>query len=500
MKSREPRQAAHELPAADDEGLATRLRALPSVEALRRAVQLQHAKRAGTRESAMPERVDERCLTQAARAVLQQARQRVRDAAEVPTLEALRDETMAALQHMRQPALRSVVNATGVIVNTNLGRAPLSPQALAAVSAAGADYSNLEFDLTSGGRGSRQTPVRAFLRELTGAEDALVVNNNAAAVLLALTALARGREVIISRGELVEIGGGFRIPDVMAQSGARLVEVGTTNRTRLRDFEAAVTGETAALLAVHPSNFRVVGFTEAPPLAELAALAHAHGLPLIHDLGSGTLVRTERYGLAHEPMAEESIAAGADLVCFSGDKLLGGPQAGIIVGREPPIATLAAHPLSRALRIDKLTLAALEATLRQYRDGESGEIPIWRMVALPLEELRARAERWVERLRAAGVEAETIEGESAVGGGSLPGETLPTVLCAIPEVVGALAQMSGSTDASDALARRLRLGEPPILARVQRKRVLLDPRTVRVEQDELVVAAVARAAQGLRGG
>jgi L-seryl-tRNA(Ser) seleniumtransferase len=476
---------------------------LPSVDALRRAIDEERDEaraetdHLGGLASSLVE--GERRVTQAARVVLEQARRQVRDGEPVPSLDDLRAMTLAALHRDRQPVLRPVINATGVVVNTNLGRAPLGAAAIAAVSAVAAGYSNLEFDLASGERGSRQTPVRSLLRELTGAEDALVVNNNAAAVLLALTALAQGREVIISRGELVEIGGGFRVPDVMLQSGARLVEVGTTNRTRVRDFAAAITPETAALLAVHPSNFRLVGFTEAPPLAELAALAHASGLLLIHDLGSGALTRTERYGLAHEPTPRESISAGVDLVCFSADKLLGGPQAGAIVGHAALVAQLGAHPLARALRIDKLTLAALEATLRLYRDGVPETLPIWRMIALPLPELRARAERWAERLRAAGVAAETIEGESAVGGGSLPGETLPTALCAVAPTAIAANGADGGGDSAGALARRLRASNPPIVARVLRKRLLLDPRTVPAEQDAVVVGAVVRAARELAG-
>jgi L-seryl-tRNA(Ser) seleniumtransferase len=492
-------QPADTTPNAETTPLPSRLRALPSVDALRRAIL---AELVGlTPAPASAER--ERRATQAARAVLREARASVRAGRDTPTLAALRAIALEELARANLPMLRPVINATGVIVNTNLGRAPLSEQAIAHVAAVARGYSTLEFDLESGERGSRQTPVRALLRELTGAEDALAVNNNAAAVLLALTALAQGREVIISRGELVEIGGGFRVPDVLRQSGARLVEVGTTNRTRIGDYEAAITPETAALLAVHPSNFRIVGFTEAPSLADLAALAKAHGLPLIHDLGSGAFERTERYGLAHEPMPQESIAAGADLVCFSGDKLLGGPQAGIIAGRAALIGELARHPLARALRIDKLTLAALEVTLRQHRDGlAEHEIPVWRMIATPQAELRLRAEAWARRLREAGVAAEVIPGESMVGGGSLPGETLPTTLCAIlQEDAG---QDAGRDDGRSCqglvegvvdvavLAQRLRRGDPPIVARVLRKRLLLDPRTVPPQMDDIVIEAALR--------
>jgi L-seryl-tRNA(Ser) seleniumtransferase len=474
--------------------MRTRLRALPSVDVLRRAV-LDELTQLGT-----PQR--ERQVTQAARKALQEARASVRAGHEPPMFAALSRRALHELERAMLPGLRPVINATGVIVNTNLGRAPLSEEAIAHVADVARGYSTLEFDLAAGERGSRQAPVRALLCELTGAEEALVVNNNAAAVLLALTALAHGREVIVSRGELVEIGGGFRVPDVLRQSGARLVEVGTTNRTRARDYEAAITAETAALLAVHPSNFRVVGFTESPALADLATLAGAHDLPLIHDLGSGALERTERYGLAHEPMPQESVAAGADLICFSGDKLLGGPQAGVIVGRATFISALARHPLARALRIDKLTLAALEVTLRQHLDSPARlQVPVWRMIAMPPEDLRLRAEAWARRLREAGLAAQVMPGESTVGGGSLPGETLPTTLCAVSP--SAVRRDDDSDDADrhaadevSALAERLRLGDPAVVARVLRKRLLLDPRTVPPAMDSVVVDAVLRAARG----
>ncbi len=467
-------------------GLRSRLRALPSVDALRRAVLDELAQSVTLRR--------EQQVTRAARITLHAGQ-------EAPTLATLCRRALQELERETLPRLRPVINATGVIVNTNLGRAPLSEQAIAHVAAVARGYSTLEFDLASGERGSRQSPVRTLLCELTGAEEALVVNNNAAAVLLALTALAHGREVIISRGELVEIGGGFRVPDVLRQSGARLVEVGTTNRTRARDYEAAITPETAALLAVHPSNFRVVGFTESPALRELAALARAHGLPLVHDLGSGALERTERYGLAHEPMPQESVAAGADLICFSGDKLLGGPQAGVIVGRAILIGALARHPLARALRLDKLTLAALEVTLRQHLDGAAREqVPIWRMITMPPEELRVRAETWARRLREAGLAAVTLPGESTVGGGSLPGETLPTTLCAVSQLNAPIDDTDDvdrrAADAAGVLAQRLRCGDPVVVARVLRKRLLLDPRTVPPEMDDVVIDAVLRAARG----
>ena len=523
--TRSPRSANHH-PAASDQHApsevadttprTTTLRALPSVEALRLAVAQALApdvpSSADTGVVSHP--APDPRITEAARGVLAAAREAIqRGDAEPPTLADLTARVVARLRADAQPTLRLVINATGVIINTNLGRSPLSAEAIASVVAIAGGYSNLEYDLDAGERGSRQTPTRALLCDLTGAEDALVVNNNAAATLVVLAALTAGREVIVSRGELVEIGGGFRVPDVMRQSGARLVEVGTTNRTRVADYAAAITPETAALLSVHPSNFRIVGFTEAPALAELAALAHARGLPLLHDLGSGALTPTEAHGLAHEPTARESVAAGADVVCFSGDKLLGGPQAGIIVGRAAPLAQIARHPLMRAVRSDKLTLAALEATLRQWRDGQAMHtLPIWRMITAPLANLRARADRWAVAIRAwdddtagdAGgirITVEVIAGESTVGGGSLPGETLPTWLCALSlRGVDAPAHDGGSGrgDAPEIgeLARRLRAVAPPatpVVARVSRDRLLLDPRTVSPEQDTALLATLRMA-------
>src|SRR3954447_24178566 len=338
---------------------------------------------------------DDPLAVDAARAVLDRAREEIRTGADPGDLATrVRAEIAAA----RAPALRRVVNATGVIAHTNLGRAPLAAEALDRVQAAAGSYSNLEFDLARGARGSRQDHVAPILRRLTGAEAALVVNNNAAAVLLALAALAEGREVLVSRGELIEIGDGFRIPEVLARSGARLVEVGTTNRTRVADYERAIGDETGAILRVHQSNFRVVGFTERPRLRELARLAGRCGLPLIDDLGSGALGPSNSLLLGDEPTAASAVADGADLVCFSGDKLLGGPQAGIVVGRAELVERLRRHPLQRALRADKLTLAALEATLRLYLDPARArrELPVLRMLEEPAETVRSRADRIAE--------------------------------------------------------------------------------------------------------
>jgi L-seryl-tRNA(Ser) seleniumtransferase len=401
----------------------------------------------------------------AARTALEAARAEIRAGGEAGDLV---ERALAELASARRPSLRRVLNATGVIVHTNLGRAPLPAEALARVAEVGGGYSNLELDLGTGLRGSRQKHLAGLLRRLTGAEAALVVNNNAAAVLLALAALAEGREVIVSRGELVEIGDGFRIPEVLVRSGARLVEVGTTNRTRAEDYEAAVGPETALLLRVHQSNFRVVGFAERPDVGSLAALAKRFRLPLVDDLGSGALLELEG-----EPVVAASLRAGADLVCFSGDKLLGGPQAGIVVGRADLVERLRRHPLQRALRADKLTLAALEGTLSLYLEPERalGEVPVLRMLDEPADAVRARAERL-----AAAVDGEIDQTLARVGGGALPLAELPSFACAVEEEVAA----------------PLRVGEPPVVAIVRDGRTLLDCRTLSdAEADEVAIAVAA---------
>ena len=472
-------------PANHSTQVQTALRALPSVEELRQALEARLRD-----EGATP--APHAALIRAVRATIASARERIRAGEQAPEHDALIAQAARALTLQAQTQLRPVINATGVIINTNLGRSPLSERAIAQMIAIARGYSNLEFDLDTNQRGSRQAHTRALLRSLTGAEDALVVNNNAAATLVALAALAAEREVIIARGELVEIGGGFRIPDVLAQSGARLVEVGTTNRVRVADYATAITADTALLLVVHPSNFRIIGFTESPALADLVALAHERGLPLMHDLGSGALAATERWGLAHEPTVAESVRAGADLICFSGDKLLGGPQAGIIVGRDELLARIERHPLMRAIRIDRLTLAALEATLRAYADETFvEELPTWRAIAQSASRIRERAERLVARLRQNEVSAEVIAGESTVGGGSLPGETLPTALCALP------ARNATSLRDAALLAEALRRQEPPIVVRVLRDQALLDLRTVAEEDEERLYAGIIAAWRSL---
>jgi L-seryl-tRNA(Ser) seleniumtransferase len=383
------------------------------------------------------------------------------------------------LEALEKPGLRRVVNASGVIIHTNLGRAPLSEASLAAMAAVSRGYANLEFDLESGARGSRHVHIEGLLCQLTGAEAALVVNNNAAAVLLALTALARRKEVIVSRGQAVEIGGGFRIPDVMRQSGAKLVEVGTTNRTYAADYEQAITGRTAALLRVHSSNFRLVGFTSEATIDELVATARKHDIMVMDDLGSGCFLDTAAYGLAPEPMVPASVRAGAALTFFSGDKLVGGPQAGIIVGEKQYVEKLKRHPLARAVRLDKTRLAGLIATVTHYLKGEAAsKIPVWRMIAMPVEDIERRANLWSQALGGA---ARVIPGETMVGGGSLPGGSLPTRLVAIG---------GGKKNTAQNIGRRLRLRDVPVIGRIEKDVMLLDPRTVLPEEDDIMIKAL----------
>jgi L-seryl-tRNA(Ser) seleniumtransferase len=345
-----------------------------------------------------------------------------------------------------------------------------------------AEYGNLEFDLEAGARGSRYVHAVDILRRVTGCEGALVVNNNAAALVLVLAALGKEKEVIVSRGQLVEIGGGFRIPEIMSQSGAKLVEVGTTNRTYITDYARAITGETVLLMRIHASNFRILGFTASPSVGELATLAHEQGLFMVDDVGSGALLDTTRFGLTAEPTVQASLEAGADVVMFSGDKLLGGPQCGIIVGKRGIVESLTKHPLARALRVDKLTLAALEATLLHYLKGEAErEIPVWRMIALSRQSLKSKAEDWATRLVTEGVICQVVPGESAIGGGSLPAETLPTWLLSIE-----------SSEDPGQLAEALRKSPIPIIGRVERGALLLDPRTVLEGQEETLLSEVVR--------
>jgi L-seryl-tRNA(Ser) seleniumtransferase len=442
------------------------LRKLPSVDKLLQEEAIQALAEAHSHELAV----------EAVREALERARQAILEGNPCPPVSQLVEMTGANLNRRLQPTLRPVINATGVIIHTNLGRAPLSEETRAAMEKAARGYSNLEYDLEAGKRGSRYVHAEELLCRLTGAEAALVVNNNAGAVLLTLTALAQGREAIISRSQLIEIGGGFRIPDVMRQSGARLVEVGTTNRTHRRDYEEAIDEETALLMRAHHSNFRIIGFTHEVPLAELVKLGRKYALPVIDDLGSGTLLDTADYGLAHEPTIQESIAAGASLVSCSADKLLGGPQAGIILGQKDLVAQLRRHPLTRALRVDKTTLAGLQATLSHYLEGKALEkVPVWRMIAMPVAAIEERAQAWASLLAGAEAEVSVVDGRSTVGGGSLPGETLPTRLVAI------------QVPSPDDLARRLRLGQPAVVGRIEGDRFLMDPRTVMPEQEGILI-------------
>lgn len=407
---------------------------------------------------------------------------------------ALAREAAESARRRDRPGLRPVINATGVVLHTNLGRSPLAAAAAAAVAGIMERYCNLEIDLEEGVRGSRQAHLEGLLCDLTGAEAAVVVNNNAAAVFLILNSCAAGKEVIVSRGQLVEIGGSFRLPEVMAASGVRLVEVGTTNKTYLRDYEAAITDETAALMKVHTSNYHLVGFTASVEAAALASLARARNILAVEDLGSGLLFDLAPYGLPAEPRVQDSIAAGLDLVTFSGDKLLGGPQAGIIVGRRELIRKIRTNQLARVLRVDRLTVAALEATLRLYLDERKavGAIPAWRALTVPLSRIRERAEALaaslMERFGEAGVKL--WEGSSRVGGGALPAAELPTVLLSL--------QFPGLE--ISVLARRLRCGDPAVMVRLQQERLLLDLRTVDPGEDALLRQAILAAVEDEASG
>jgi L-seryl-tRNA(Ser) seleniumtransferase len=457
-----------------------RLRALPSVDEVVRALD----GRPGTPRSR---------VVDAVRAVLAERRRAVLAASSRDELDALALDAPDLLPRVRGALtaagawrLDRVINATGVVLHTNLGRAPLGRAALARLALVAARYSNLELDVLTKARGSRYTHVDGLLCRLSGAEASLVVNNNAAAVLLALESLAKGREVVVSRGELIEIGGAFRIPDILARSGARLVEVGTTNRTRLADYASAITAETAVLLKVHPSNYRVVGFTEGVATGELAELGRARGIPVLEDLGSGCFLDLRPWGLPREPTVPETVAAGADVVTFSGDKLLGGPQAGIVVGRRAVVERLRKNPLNRALRIDKLTLAALEATLRAHEDPAtaSREIPTLRMLSEPAGTVRRRAGRVLRRVPAearAALGLAVVAGRSEVGGGALPLAELPT----------AALMLGTRSHPAEALDAKLRSGQPPVIGRLADDRLWLDCRTVMDDEVSLLAAALA---------
>jgi L-seryl-tRNA(Ser) seleniumtransferase len=469
-------------PKSDQPAPLAELRKLPRADRL-----LESADQAG-----LVARLGHGPVMEAIRERLEETRREVLAGAPCPAPEEIEEGLLARLAEAARGSLRPVVNATGVVVHTNLGRAPLSEDAIAAMRRAAEGYTNLEYDLAAGERGDRYGHAEGAICRLTGAEGAVAVNNNAAGVMLALAALMEARpgeegaapvegqpEVIVSRGQLVEIGGGFRIPDVLRRSGAALVEVGTTNRTYIKDYEDAIGPRTRILLSVHRSNFRLSGFTHDATLAELVALARARGLWVVDDLGSGSLLETGPFGLGDEPTIQARVRAGADLVCFSGDKLLGGPQAGILAGRAEAIRRVKRHPLMRALRLDKVTVAALSATLAHYERGDATrKVPVWHAIAAAPQALAERASRWLAALGDAGKGCEVRESRSAVGGGSLPEVTLPTSVLALPP------------GDADALAARLRRADPPVVARIEEDRVVLDPRTVMPHEDEAVVRAV----------
>lgn len=423
----------------------------------------------------------------AARSAIEEARTGILSGSAAPEEDALVERAKVLARLSSRGRLTKVINATGVILHTNLGRAPLSVEAIEAIEATASGYSNLEYDLARGSRGSRYEHATGLLRTITGAEAALVVNNNAAAVLLGLAAIARGREVIISRGELIEIGGGFRIPEILGESGAVLKEVGTTNRTHLRDYERAIGPQTAAIMKVHPSNYRVTGFAASVDAGDLVPLARDRGLTMIHDLGSGLLRRSigghEPSWLADEPTVEDALTQGADVVTFSGDKLLGGPQSGIILGRSAAIEKMHRAPLLRAFRIDKSTIAALEATLIAYASGREADLPVWRMALADVTAIEARAVSVRGTLQDAAAKVSTSDGASTTGGGSLPGGAIPTVLL----------EISPRRTSPDDLIAELLDGEPPIVARIDADRVIVDLRTVSPDDDVTVATSLQRA-------
>ena len=462
----------------DHSELQGRMRALPQVD---RVI------------SALPATTPRPLVADAARRAIAAAREEILSGDEAPTLEEIVARARLALDEQERSLLTEVINATGVLIHTNLGRVPLSEEQLDAVRAVAGAYSNLEYDVSSGSRGSRYEHATRLLEHVTGAEAALVVNNNAAAVLLVLASLCSGREVVISRGELIEIGGEFRIPDIMAASGADLVEVGTTNRTHQADYERAIGPRTAALMKVHTSNYKIVGFTAHVPSRALARLARGRGLCFIHDLGSGFLgAPADLDSVSEEPSVDVSLEEGADVVTFSGDKLLGGPQAGLILGRRDAVERISKHPLLRAVRPDKMTLAALEATLRIYLDGRERELPLWRMALTPAAELEARAQRLAQsigsRLAERGVKAEAVPSAAVAGGGSLPETELGSWALALRHAERSTGE----------LERSLRQRRPPVIGRIEEDRLLLDLRTVAPSDDALLESLLLQALSGER--
>ena len=456
-----------------------KLRQLPSVEKILESEKLKEK----------IERYSHPLVSETAKETLSSIREQIKEVPQDISFDQIVEKVSQAVEEKTTDLVRPVINATGVILHTNLGRAPLDEESLSHIVEISKNYNNLEFDLKAGKRSHRGIFLQKLLCQLTQAEAALAVNNNAGAVLLILTALAEGKEVIVSRGELVQIGGGFRIPEILALSGAILKEVGTTNKTTLSDYENAITQDTALLLKVHQSNFRMIGFVERPPISELVNLGRKHNLCAAEDLGSGVMLRTEDFELAHEPTALEAISAGADLVCFSGDKLLGAPQAGIILGRKKYIDLLRKHPLHRALRLDKMFIAGLESVLLSYLKGQATKkIPAWQMISAPLDVLRKRAENIKEELHKSGISITIKESKSTVGGGALPGETLPTVAISVESTESA--GMNHAVHTADQLAQLFREQSPPIIGRIEDEKFVLDLRTIFPHQDDLIIKAI----------
>ena len=449
-----------------------KLRQLPSVEKILESEKLK----------GKIEKYSHPLVSEAAKKTLSSIREQIKENPEDISFDQIVQKVNQRVDEKTSDFTRSVINATGVILHTNLGRAPLDEETLSHIVEISRNYNNLEFDLKEGKRSHRGIFLQKLLCQLTQAEDALAVNNNAGAVLLILTALAKGKEVIVSRGELVQIGGGFRIPEILALSGAFLKEVGTTNKTTLSDYEDAITQDTALLLKVHQSNFRMIGFVEKPSIGQLVELGKKHNLCVAEDLGSGVMLRTEDFELAHEPTVLEAISAEADLVCFSGDKLLGAPQAGIILGKKKYVEMLRRHPLHRALRLDKMFIAGLEGVLLSYLKGEvTRKIPAWQMISTPLDVLKKRAENIGDQLKKSEISITIGESASTVGGGSLPGETLPTVVISVE-----------SAESADRQAKRFREQSPPIIGRIEDERFMLDLRTIFPHQDELIIKAIKK--------
>ncbi len=420
----------------------------------------------------MIKRFGRKLATNAIRATLEAFREKIKKGASSPNGGLIIKESEALIRTWLKPSLVPVINATGVILHTNLGRAPLSEDTISAMQMVSSSYNTLEFDLREGKRGKRSVHAEELLKLLTGAESSLIVNNNAAAVLLVLSALSNRRKTIIANSQLIEVGGGFRIPDVMRQSGAKLVAVGTTNRVHLSDYQAAIDDNASLVMTAHPSNFKIIGFTSEPGLSELVSLCHTAELPLLCDLGSGALIDTTYYGLAHEPTIQEAVEAGVDIICFSGDKLLGGPQAGIIIGRKKLIDKVKAHPLARAVRADKVCLAGISATLTHYLKNETIEkIPVWGMISRKSSQIKKQASNWQKVLKVGHV----IPGNSMVGGGSLPGETLPTYLFAL------------EVNNPNILMKKLRNLPVPVIARIENELVVFDPRTVLPAQEMTLI-------------